>query len=89
LRRWWNIFYIKELLGHTSILTTQNYLSATNNDLKKTQELLKDPVQIEDYQAEESQNESNIFNYNNLYEKYIWNIKLKDRLPNNSLKIKS
>ena len=35
------------------------------------QELLKDPVQIKDYQAEESPNESNIFNYNNLYENYI------------------
>ena len=44
---------------------------------------------IEDYQAEESPNESNIFNYNNLYENYIWKIKLKDRLPNNSLKLKS
>ena len=91
LRRWWNIFYIKELLGHTSILTTQNYLSATNNDLKKTQDLLKEPAQEKDYEVEEliEGNESNIFNDYNLYEKYIWNIKLKDRLPNNSLKIKS
>ena len=91
LRRWWNIFYIKELLGHTSILTTQNYLSATNNDLKKTQNLLKEPAQEKDYEVEEliEGNESSIFNDYNLYEKYIWNIKLKDRLPNNSLKIKS
>ena len=89
LRRWWNIFYIKELLGHTSIMTTQNYLSATNNDLKKTQDLLKESVQIEEYQVEEPSNESSIFSYNNLYENYIWKMKLKDRLPNNSLKLKS
>ena len=41
LRRWWNIYYIKELLWHASVTTTQNYLSATNKDLQKTQELLK------------------------------------------------
>lgn len=40
LRRWWNIYYIKELLGHQNISTTQTYLSATNDDLKRTQELL-------------------------------------------------
>jgi hypothetical protein len=52
-------------------LTTQNYLSATNNDLKKTQDLLKESVQIEEYQVEEPSNESSIFSYNNLYENYI------------------
>ena len=41
LRRWWNIYYIKELLGHQHITTTQTYLSATNTDLKKTQSLLQ------------------------------------------------
>ena len=41
LRRWGNIYYIKELLWHQYITTTQTYLSATNNDLKKTQNLLK------------------------------------------------
>ncbi len=40
LRRWWNLYYIKELLWHSSILTTQNYLSVTNKDLRNTQELL-------------------------------------------------
>ena len=40
LRRWWNIYYIKELLWHASVTTTQNYLSVTNRDLKNTQELL-------------------------------------------------
>ena len=42
LRRWGNIYYIKELLGHQHITTTQTYLSATNTDLKKTQNLLKE-----------------------------------------------
>ncbi len=37
-----HIYYIKELLGHQHITTTQTYLSATNNDLKKTQNLLKE-----------------------------------------------
>ncbi len=41
LRRWWNIYYIKELLGHKYITTTQTYLSATNDDLRKTQNLLQ------------------------------------------------
>ena len=41
LRRWWNIYYIKEVLGHQHITTTQTYLSATNTDLKKTQSLLQ------------------------------------------------
>ncbi len=41
LRRWWNIYYIKELLGHQHISTTQTYLSATNEDLRKTQYLLQ------------------------------------------------
>lgn len=41
LRRWWNIYYIKELLGHQHITTTQTYLSATNTDLRKTQSLLQ------------------------------------------------
>ena len=40
LRRGWNIYYIKELLGHQYITTTQTYLSATNSDLKNTQSLL-------------------------------------------------
>ena len=40
LRRWWNIYYIKQLLWHASVLTTQNYLTVTNKDLKETQELL-------------------------------------------------
>lgn len=40
LRRWGNIYYIKELLWHASIQTTQTYLSATNLDLWKTQRLL-------------------------------------------------
>lgn len=40
LRRWWNIYYIKELLWHSSVLTTQHYLTVTNKDLKETQELL-------------------------------------------------
>ena len=41
LRRWGNIYYIKELLWHQHIATTQTYLSATNKDLKKTQSLLQ------------------------------------------------
>ena len=41
LRRWGNIYYIKELLWHQHITTTQTYLSATNKDLKKTQNLLQ------------------------------------------------
>ena len=40
LRRWGNIYYIKELLWHASIQTTQTYLSATNRDLRETQKLL-------------------------------------------------
>ena len=43
LRRWGNIFYIRDLLGHKSISTTQTYLTATNNDLRKTQSLLREP----------------------------------------------
>ena len=48
LRRWWSIFYIKELLGHKHLSTTQTYLSATNNDLKKTQHLLVRGVEEEE-----------------------------------------
>lgn len=44
LRRWWNIYYIKELLGHASVSTTQTYLTATNNDLRRTQSLLQRPA---------------------------------------------
>lgn len=40
LRRWGNIYYIKELLWHASIQTTQTYLTATNRDLLETQRLL-------------------------------------------------
>ena len=47
LRRWGNIYYIKELLWHEHISTTQTYLSATNLDLKKTQTLLKDVRGVE------------------------------------------
>ena len=43
LRRWWNIFYIKELLWHASLTTTQTYLTATNQDIKVTQNLIKEP----------------------------------------------
>lgn len=53
LRRWWNIYYIKELLGHQHITTTQTYLSATNNDLKKTQALLQQAVVEEEGMYEE------------------------------------
>lgn len=41
LRRWWSLYYIKELLGHKHITTTQTYLTATNEDLKRTQLLLR------------------------------------------------
>lgn len=40
LRRWGNIYYIKQLLWHSSIQTTQTYLTATNRDLRETQKLL-------------------------------------------------
>ena len=53
LRRWWNIYYIKELLGHQHITTTQTYLSATNSDLKKTQCLLKNATIEEESLQEE------------------------------------
>ena len=53
LRRWWNIYYIKELLGHQHITTTQTYLSATNTDLKKTQRLLQAAVIEEESLQEE------------------------------------
>ena len=52
LRRWGNIYYIKELLGHQHITTTQTYLSATNQDLKKTQNLLQ-TSRAEQYMEEE------------------------------------
>lgn len=45
LRRGWNIFYIKELLWHSNLSTTQTYLTATNEDLRRTQDLLKDPIE--------------------------------------------
>ena len=48
LRRGGNIFYIKELLWHSNLSTTQTYLTATNEDLRKTQNLLKDPIQNQD-----------------------------------------
>jgi len=35
------LYYIKELLGHKHITTTQTYLTATNEDLKRTQLLLR------------------------------------------------
>ena len=40
LRRWGSIYYIKELLWHQNITTTQTYLTATNRDLRETQKLL-------------------------------------------------
>ena len=52
LRRWWNLYYIKELLGHQHITTTQTYLTATNSDLKKTQGLLKYARGVEDFEEE-------------------------------------
>ena len=72
LRRWGNIYYIKELLGHQHITTTQTYLSATNNDLKKTQNLLR-AVRLEEqgsYEEELSPMPENlIIKDRNLYEK--------------------
>ena len=52
LRRWWNLYYIKELLGHQHITTTQTYLTATNSDLKKTQSLLKYASGVEEIEKE-------------------------------------
>ena len=54
LRRWGNIYYIKELLWHSSVTTTQMYFTATNNDLKKTQQLLNS-AQIEEQEYIEEQ----------------------------------
>ena len=36
------------MLGHRHITTTQTYLSATNNDLRKTQRLLQDVRAVEE-----------------------------------------
>ena len=52
LRRWWSLYYIKELLGHSSVATTQMYLTATNNDLRRTQNLLHNSVP-EEFKAED------------------------------------
>lgn len=41
LRSWAKLPYIQELLWHSSITTTQHYLSVLNNELKDTQLLLK------------------------------------------------
>lgn len=72
LRRWGNIYYIKELLGHQHITTTQTYLSATNNDLKKTQNLLR-AVKLEEQSSYEEElspmPENIIIKDRNLYEK--------------------
>jgi site-specific recombinase XerD len=40
LRRNANLYHIKELLWHSSISTTQTYLSVVNSELAKTQSLL-------------------------------------------------
>lgn len=40
LKRWANLFYIQKLLWHSSIDTTQRYLTCFDTDLKKTVELL-------------------------------------------------
>jgi len=72
LRRWWNIYYIKELLGHQHITTTQTYLSATNNDLKKTQALLQQSV-VEEESYEEKlmpMPENIIIKDKNLFEQF-------------------
>ena len=68
LRRWWNIYYIKELLGHKHITTTQTYFSATNNDLKKTQRLLQSVRGVEEEQLEPMP--ENIIVNNNLFTQY-------------------
>lgn len=68
LRRWWNIYYIKELLGHKYITTTQTYLSATNNDLKKTQKLLQSVRGVEEEQL--TPMPENVIVNNNLFNQY-------------------
>ena len=40
LKNWANLFYIQQLLWHSSIETTQRYLTCYDNDLKRTVELL-------------------------------------------------
>jgi site-specific recombinase XerD len=40
LKHWAWLFYIQQLLWHSSIETTQRYLTCYDNDLKKTVELL-------------------------------------------------
>ena len=74
LRRGWNIYYIKELLGHQYITTTQTYLSATNNDLRKTQNLLQSAARAEQLYIEEEElmpmPENVIIKDKNLFDKF-------------------
>ena len=72
LRRWWSLFYIKELLWHASVSTTQMYLTATNNDLKRTQNLLHNSVP-EEFKVEELSPipESIVFKDRNLFDAFM------------------
>ena len=56
------------MLGHKHITTTQTYLSATNNDLKKTQKLLHTVRGVEEEQL--TPMPENVIVNNNLFTQY-------------------
>lgn len=67
LRKGWNIYYIKQLLWHASITTTQTYLTVTNEDLRRTQELVMQPSYAQQPQERfnVAQNQYNMPVFNN------------------------